>query len=104
MERVELFKRWRKVAEEVRAMVREKVPEASVYVFGSVIRGDFSTGLSDLDVAIVSPAFEDRDLKLSIYDLLFEKYFSLPIEFHLLTPEKWKFYRRFIGEDFVEIK
>ncbi len=103
MERIELFKNWREVAEEIRAIVRGKVPDVHVYVFGSVVRGDFSTGLSDLDIALISPAFGNRDLRLSVYDVLFERYFNLPVEFHFLTPTKWKSYKRLVGEDFVEV-
>jgi hypothetical protein len=32
----------------------------------------------------------------------FEKYFSYPYEFHLLTEEQWEFYKRFIDK-FEEI-
>ena len=38
-----------------------------VYVFGSVVRGDYSPGLSDTDVAIVSDEFENGEKKLEVY-------------------------------------
>ncbi|MEM0480763.1 MAG: nucleotidyltransferase domain-containing protein [Candidatus Aenigmatarchaeota archaeon] len=71
--------------------------------FGSVVKGNYSIGLSDIDIAIVSEEFKDRNKKLLIYDLLFEKYFDSPLEFHILTQEQWNFYLRFIKNDFVEI-
>ncbi|WP_457550564.1 nucleotidyltransferase domain-containing protein, partial [Archaeoglobus sp.] len=73
------------------------------YVFGSVVRGDYSVGLSDIDVAIVSDEFESREKKLEIYDLLFERYFDTPFEFHLLTRKAWRFYRRFVGDEFIKV-
>ena len=102
MERVKYFKNYLKVAKEIKKIVKKFV-DAKIFVFGSVVRGDFSIGLSDIDIAIVSEKFSKRELKLKIYDILFEKYFESPLEFHFLTPKQWKFYKRFIGKDFVEI-
>lgn len=62
-----------------------------------------SIGLSDIDVAIVSNEFELRKNKLRVYDVLFEKYFDSPFEFHLLTVKRWKFFSRFIGKDLVKV-
>jgi len=74
-----------------------------VFVFGSVVRGDYCIGLSDIDVAIVSEDFKNREKKLRIYNVLYEKYFDSPIEFHLLTPQQWEFFLRFIGDEYIEI-
>jgi len=104
LERIELFKRWREIVEEIKKDAEKMIPDVRVYVFGSVARGDFSVGLSDIDVAIVSPSFNDRKLKLSVHDFFFEKYFSLPVEFHFLMPEEWRFYRRFIGRDYIAVR
>ncbi len=84
-------------------LLRKHPRDFEVYVFGSVVRGNFSPGLSDVDVAIVSDEFEDRKRRLEVYDILLERYFDTPLEFHLLTRGRWKFYRRFIGEDFVKV-
>lgn len=65
-----------------------------MYISGTIIRGNYSPGLSDIDVAIVSDEFEDREKKLAVYDMLFEKYFHTPFEFHILTKRQWKFYRK----------
>ncbi|MCS7144060.1 MAG: nucleotidyltransferase domain-containing protein [Archaeoglobaceae archaeon] len=81
---------------EIRRIVKEEVAEAELFLFGSVVEGDYSIGLSDIDVAIVSDAFLNRDLKLKILGILFEKFFDSPFEFHVLTKERWEYYKRFI--------
>lgn len=50
---VERLRNWRNVAEVVCAVVKRFLPDASVYVFGSVARGDWSAD-SDIDMLIVS--------------------------------------------------
>ncbi len=102
MERLNYFKNYIELCREIKALVSKYV-DAEVYVFGSVVRGDYSVGLSDIDVAVVSNKFKDRDLKLKIYDLIYEKYFKTPIELHVLTEEEWRYYLRFIKEDYVKI-
>lgn len=96
--RLMYFKNYRKVAKSIKALVKKFV-NAEVFVFGSVIKGDFSVGLSDIDIAVVSEKFKNRELKLKIYDELLKKYFDSPFEFHILTPEQWRFYRRFIKKN-----
>ena len=102
MERVEYFKNFKKVAKDVKNIVR-KHAKAEVFVFGSVIKGDYSIGLSDIDIAIVSEEFKDRRKKLKVYDILFSRYFDSPIEFHLLTRDQWKFFLKFVKKDFMKI-
>ncbi len=102
MEREKYFLNAEKYAKEIKELVNKYV-NAKVFLFGSVVRKDYSSGLSDIDIAIVSNEFKDRNKKLMIYDLLFEKYFYSPFEFHLLTFDQWNFYLRFIKNDYIEI-
>jgi len=102
MERVEYFRNYRKFALEIKELVLKHV-SAKIYVFGSVVRGDYSVGLSDIDIAIVSDEFKDRHKRLMIYDLLFSKYFDTPFEFHLVTSDRWRRMLKFIGSDYIEI-
>ncbi len=81
---------------EIKRIVKENVPDAELFLFGSVVEGNYSIGLSDIDVAIVSDAFLQRDLKLELFGKLLEKFFDSPFEFHLLTKERWEYYSRFI--------
>ncbi|MBA5942192.1 MAG: nucleotidyltransferase domain-containing protein [Methanophagales archaeon] len=103
MERLDYFKNYGKYVKEMRELVSKDLEEFELYVFGSAIKDDYSVGLSDIDLAIVSDEFEFRKKKLKVYDLLFEKYFDSPFEFHLLTVKKWEFFLRFTGKDFVRI-
>jgi len=103
MERVDYFKNYGKYAKEMRDLLSKYLEEFELYVFGSAIKGDYSIGLSDIDVAIISNEFESRENKLRVYDVLFEKYFDSPFEFHLLTMDEWKFFLRFIRKDFVKV-
>ncbi len=101
MELARYFQNYLKYCKEIKNLVLKYI-DAKIYVFGSVVKNEYSIGLSDIDVAIVSNKFNDRETKLKIYDLLFDKFFSTPFEFHLLTQKQWKFYKRFI-EKYIEI-
>jgi predicted nucleotidyltransferase len=57
------------VAREVKELIDREV-KVRVFVFGSTVRGYYCTGLSDIDVAIVSSDFENREKKLRVYSLL----------------------------------
>jgi len=100
---VKFFENYLEEARVIKKKVSRFLRECEVFVFGSVVRGDYSPGLSDIDVAIVSDEFADRRKLEDVYDFLWEEYFNAPFEFHLLTRKKWNFYRRFIGEDYVKV-
>ncbi|MEM5820829.1 MAG: nucleotidyltransferase domain-containing protein [Candidatus Aenigmatarchaeota archaeon] len=102
MERTEYLEKVKKLLKEMKKIVNQHV-NAKIYVFGSIVKGNFSIGLSDVDIAIVSDEFKNREKKLEVYDILFSKYFDYPFEFHLLTEKQWNFYLRFIKKDFIEI-
>ncbi len=53
------LRRWREYAEKVARAARELVPEARVYVIGSVAEGTY-TVLSDIDILIVVPRGKAR--------------------------------------------
>ncbi|MEM2637240.1 MAG: nucleotidyltransferase domain-containing protein [Candidatus Korarchaeota archaeon] len=99
----EIYKRKKRYFEEVdcflleiKKIVREKFPDAEVFLFGSVVEGNYSIGLSDIDVAIVSDVFQNRELELDLYEKLTERFLDSPFEFHLLTKKIWEYYKRFI--------
>lgn len=96
------FLNFKKYVEEVKRVLADRLSAFEVYVFGSAVRGDYSPGLSDIDVAIVSEEFASRERKLEVYDILFEKFFDTPFEFHLLTRKAWEFYSRFI-DNYVKV-
>ncbi len=83
--------------EKIKEVVAENNPDAKVYLFGSVAEGNYSVGLSDIDVAVVSEEFRDREKKLEIFGKLTKTFFDSPFEFHVLTPEQWEVFKRFVG-------
>ncbi len=102
MERLKYFKNFVEIGREIKELVCKYI-NAKIFIFGSIVRNDYSVGLSDIDVAVVSEEFKNREKKLMIYDILFDRYFESPLEFHLLTETQWKFFLRFIGNEFIEI-
>jgi len=78
---------------EIKDIVQRECPDAEIYLFGSVVNGNYSIGLSDIDVAAVSDTFRDRDKKLDVFGKLTKSFFDSPFEFHVLTHEQWKFFR-----------
>jgi len=82
--------------ERIKEIVAREVADAEVYLYGSVVEGNFSIGLSDIDIAIVSDEFRKREKKLEIFGKLTKEFFDSPFEFHVLTKEQWNFYKKFI--------
>jgi len=103
VERIRVFENYLDYAKKIKKLLEKNLSSFELFVFGSVVKGNFSVGLSDIDIAVVSDEFKDRNKKLEIYDLLFSEFFSYPFEFHLLTKDKWNFYKRFVKEDLVKI-
>ncbi len=87
---------------EIKDIVQRECPDAEIYLFGSVVNGDHSIGLSDIDVAVVSDTFRNRDKKLDVFGKLTKSFFDSPFEFHVLTHEQWKFFRNFL-EKYIKI-
>jgi len=62
--RREYFENLDRYLEKIKDVVKDEVPDAEIYLYGSVIENKYSIGLSDIDIAIVSDKFIDRDVKL----------------------------------------
>ena len=80
------------VAERVKDLVRSIDPDARVYVFGSVVRGDY-TASSDIDLLVVTPNVKLKyDVMVAVY-----KEVEAPVELHVTTPEVFeRLYKRFV--------
>jgi len=91
-ERAKMLKNWRRLAEAVARGAREVLGEgAEAYVFGSAARGKLS-GLSDVDVLIVSPsgpmsALEEARAKAEI-ELRAGLALGNPFEIHIMPREE----------------
>jgi predicted nucleotidyltransferase len=97
---LQYLKNYLEVAGEVKDIVLKLDPKAKVYVFGSVVRGDY-TASSDIDILVVT-----SDIKLK-YELMVAVYrvIDAPVELHVVTQELFeRWYKRFIRpEEIVEV-
>jgi predicted nucleotidyltransferase len=84
----------------VKSIIRRFDPNARVYVFGSVVRGEY-TALSDIDILAV---ISNLDLKYNIMVTVYSEV-NAPVELHIVTPELYEnWYERFIKpEEIIEI-
>ena len=82
--------------DKIKEIVKKEVGDAEIYLYGSVLEGSYSIGLSDIDVAIVSDVFKDRDRKLDFFGRMLGEFFDSPFEFHVLSREQWEYYKNFI--------
>lgn len=92
---LDYLRNYRHVARKVKEIVSSIDPEARVFVFGSVVKGEY-TASSDIDILIVS---EKQDLK---YDIMVRVYKEVeaPVELHVVSPEQFSsWYLRFIEEN-----
>jgi len=102
-ERAMKFSQWRRYVVEIKRFLMERLGgDVEVIVFGSVVRGDYVIGLSDIDVLIISEKFENHDIKYKILGDLLTRYGGV-FEFHLITPKEKRFYLRFIEKNMLEI-
>ncbi|MDK2384137.1 MAG: nucleotidyltransferase domain-containing protein [Candidatus Korarchaeota archaeon] len=93
------LKKYMKVARRVRDIVREIDPDARIYVFGSVVRGRF-TASSDIDILVVTEKIEKKyEIMVRVY-----KATEAPIELHVVTPKGFLWYKRFSGNEMVEVR
>lgn len=82
------FKNYKKYGKKIKNIVKRYVPDASVFIFGSIWSKKYAIGLSDVDVAIISDEFNSREIKLKLLDKLLDRYFFSQFEFHLLTKKQ----------------
>ena len=90
-----LISNYLEVVKKIKEIVRRLDPHARVYVFGSVVKGEY-TGASDIDVLVI---ISKKDLK---YKIMVEAYkcTEAPIELHVVTEEEFRnWYRRFLKEN-----
>jgi len=88
---------WQLLAE-VKQQILKLMPEAEVYLFGSVARGRY-TAAGDIDILVVTDV-SDWELVDTVKARLKRMFIDTPVEFHIVDGimfERW--YKRFIGED-----
>lgn len=96
MKRVEHLKNYKNVAKRVKEIAQNILGKADVYVFGSVVEGEF-TASSDIDILIVVDKVNSKEiykLKTIIYKLI-----DAPIELHVISSREFEnWYKRFISK------
>ncbi len=107
MIRKKYFENWKEYAKQIKEKAKKILDDENlkVFVFGSVVEGNYNVGISDIDIAIVSnkvPKGKERGLILSKLEENMD--LANPFEIHLVTPKLWEnWYKRFISRE-VEIK
>lgn len=59
-----IFEQLSEYLKKIKEIVKKEIPDAEIYLYGSVVEGKSSIGLNDIDVAIVSEGFKDREKSL----------------------------------------
>jgi len=96
--RLSYLKNYLEAARRVKELVKSRWPEAETYVFGSVIKGEYTTS-SDIDILVIldrepSPD-EVADMRANVYMAMPDA----PIELHIVSRRKFKnWYARFIDK------
>jgi predicted nucleotidyltransferase len=82
----------------IKGDLRRIIPDAEVYLFGSIARGKY-TMASDIDVLVIV----DSTSKLNVDRVkafIKRKYIEYPIELHIVSRREFeKWYKRFIDEE-----
>lgn len=100
--RAKIVREWRQWVIKIADAIKIVLPDAEVYVFGSVIKGD-STGGSDIDLLVISKdlpkrALDRAKLKVKIEDAANLPFYH-PFEIHLSTPEEAELYFMKVGNN-----
>jgi len=91
------FENLDRVAEMIRGVLDEYFREYEIYLFGSVAEGDY-TMASDIDILIVSNEMPEQvskrsEIAVKIYEAIG---LEAPVELHMVNPEEFQWYRRFM--------
>jgi predicted nucleotidyltransferase len=88
----------------IKEKAKKLLKDAEVYVFGSVVRGDYNP-MSDIDIMIVSEKVPDNVIEQAkIKAKILEDFEAGVFQIHLVKPfeyENW--YKKFIKNDIIKI-
>lgn len=97
-EALEYLKNYREVATSVKEVIKEYYKDARIFVFGSVVRGEY-TASSDIDILVVSDEVNRESAARLKANILRKIGMAIPIEIHVTTRkglDAW--YLRFIDK------
>ncbi|MEM0232108.1 MAG: nucleotidyltransferase domain-containing protein [Candidatus Methanomethylicaceae archaeon] len=82
------------IVKKIKEIALSRVPDAKVYLFGSIIEGKY-TAASDIDVLIITSISKEKayELKALIY-----KEIDAPIQLHIANPSQLQWYTKFINK------
>lgn len=104
--RAKMIEDWKVWSKKIAYAAKTIMPDAEVYVFGSVIRGD-ATGGSDIDLLIVSQNISKKALDQAKIKVEIEEMAGLPLyhpfEIHLATKDESGQYFVVAGKYIVKI-
>ncbi|MBC7091896.1 MAG: nucleotidyltransferase domain-containing protein [Nitrososphaeria archaeon] len=90
-----MIREWRKYIPKLVKAIKETVPDAKIYVFGSAVKGE-AVGGSDIDILIVSKSVPENNIKRAEIKVEIEKLAGLPyyhpFELHLANENEQKWY------------
>jgi len=84
-------------AKKIKEISESILGEVKVYVFGSVVDGEY-TPSSDIDILIVSKNAPSRQYEKAkiVGEILRKIDIFAPFEIHIVTPREFKWYKKFI--------
>ena len=89
-------------AKEVKELVNREV-EARVFVFGSVVRGDYCIGLSDIDISSSIRGFQEHREKAEKIRCSLREILRFPNRIPPLTTLTTGVFLRFKGAEYIKI-
>jgi predicted nucleotidyltransferase len=100
-ERAEMIRNWDSYVVKIARAAKSILPDAKVYVFGSVLRGE-AVGGSDVDILIVSKCMPRSNIERAEIKLRIEGLVSLPphhpFELHLADEREMEWYAERVKE------
>ena len=89
----------KKYAQKIKNQAQKTLFPLQVFLFGSIVKGNW-TPSSDIDLLLVSPSvpkkqYQRAKIKTKLYQ---EIGLASPFEIHLITPEEFSWYKRFIDK------
>ncbi|MGC9069346.1 MAG: nucleotidyltransferase domain-containing protein [Thermoprotei archaeon] len=99
--REKVFNDYINYAKKIKEIVSKEIKDFKLFVFGSVVRGDFHVMLSDIDIAIVTnEKVEDSRLKVKI-----EKELGLIgiFQIHIISEKIWNDWYLKLIDKYIEI-
>lgn len=97
------FENYLKYARQIKKQASKILGETKVFVFGSILRKKEIA--QDIDILVISPKIKKFKSKGEIIAKIWEKIgLDNPFEIHLITPEEYQSWYKFLIKEKVEIK